>query len=104
MPGAVAERDPTVGRSVNLDSTLNLLEACQHLPHTSRFVYASSIGVYGNIERQGASEDTAPSPDITYGAHKLACEIPLADASRRGWMPARCDYQASWPDGMRTQG
>jgi nucleoside-diphosphate-sugar epimerase len=31
-------------------------------------------------------EDAAPAPALTYGAHKLACEILLADASRRGWV------------------
>lgn len=86
VPGGAAERDPVLGRSVNLDATLNLMEACQELEQAPRFVYASSIAVYGNIGTSGVTEDMTTLPEITYGAHKLACEIMLADASRRGWV------------------
>jgi nucleoside-diphosphate-sugar epimerase len=86
VPGGAAERDPALGRSVNLDATLALIEACQFLASPPRFIYASSVAVYG--EQLGAvlHEDSPPAPAITYGAHKLMCEIALADASRRGWV------------------
>ncbi|WEE79786.1 NAD-dependent epimerase/dehydratase family protein [Comamonas testosteroni] len=86
VPGGAAERNPVLGRSVNLDATLNLLESCQELKRAPRFVYASSIAVYGDTGASCVSEDMTPSPIITYGAHKLACETMLADASRRGWV------------------
>ena len=86
VPGGAAERDPALGRSVNLDATLNLLDACRSLAQPPRFVYASSVAVYGDRFSGVASEDLAPAPAISYGAHKLACEILLADASRRGWV------------------
>ncbi len=84
VPGGAAERDPALGRSVNLDATLNLIDACQGLAQPPRLVYASSIAVYGDQFAHSASEDMATLPAISYGAHKLACEIMLADASRRG--------------------
>ncbi|WP_315128901.1 NAD-dependent epimerase/dehydratase family protein [Comamonas antarctica] len=86
VPGGASERDPALGRSVNLDATLALIEACQALAKPPRLVYASSIAVYGDQPESGASEDQLPQPAISYGAHKLACEILLADASRRGWV------------------
>ncbi|MCD2513756.1 NAD-dependent epimerase/dehydratase family protein [Comamonas endophytica] len=86
VPGGASERDPALDRSVNLDATLQLIEACQALPRPPRFIYSSSIAVYGDQPAHGASEDQVPQPAISYGAHKLACEILLADASRRGWV------------------
>ncbi|EED68526.1 NAD-dependent epimerase/dehydratase family protein [Comamonas testosteroni] len=86
VPGGAAERDPVLGRGVNLEATLNLLETCQELEQAPRFIYASSIAVYGDTGTSSVSEDMTPSPAITYGAHKLACETLLADASRRGWV------------------
>lgn len=86
VPGGAAERDPDLGRQVNLDATLALLENCRSLARPPRFVYASSVAVYGESFPAPMSEDAAPAPALTYGAHKLACEILLADASRRGWV------------------
>lgn len=86
VPGGAAERDPDLGRRVNLDATLDLLERCRSFARPPRFVYASSVAVYGAHLPESMSEDAAPAPALTYGAHKLACEILLADASRRGWV------------------
>lgn len=113
VPGGAAERDPALGRSVNLQATLNLLDACQALAQPPRFIYASSIAVYGDCLPAVASEDLLPAPAISYGAHKLACEILLADASRRGWVDgcalrlpgivARRDENAGLASGFMSQ-
>lgn len=86
VPGGSAERDPDLGRQVNLDATLALLDNCRSLARPPRFVYASSVAVYGEQLPASMDEDASPAPALTYGAHKLACEILLADASRRGWV------------------
>lgn len=86
VPGGAAERDPDLGRKVNLDATLSLLDNCRALPRPPRFVYASSVAVYGEHLPAQMTEDTPAAPALTYGAHKLACEILIADASRRGWV------------------
>ena len=113
VPGGASERDPELGRSVNLDATLRLIDACRTLARPPRLVYASSIAVYGDQPASGASEDQLPQPAISYGAHKLACEILLADASRRGWVDgcsvrlpgivARRDENAGLASGFMSQ-
>ena len=113
VPGGASERDPALGRSVNLDATLRLIDACQTLARPPRLVYASSIAVYGDQPAHAASEDQLPQPAISYGAHKLACEILLADASRRGWVDgcavrlpgivARRDENAGLASGFMSQ-
>jgi nucleoside-diphosphate-sugar epimerase len=42
--------------------------------------------VYGEALPERVDESTLPAPALTYGAHKLACEVLVADASRRGWV------------------
>lgn len=82
-----AEQNFELGTKVNLDATRDLLEACRLAARCPKFVFASSIAVYG-----GASEiddDTPPAPRISYGAQKLVCEILLEDYSRRGYVDGR---------------
>ena len=86
VPGGAAEREPELGRRVNLDATLALLENCRTLQRPPRFIYASSVAVYGEQLGDVLHEDALPAPAISYGAHKLMCEIAVADASRRGWV------------------
>lgn len=86
VPGGAAERDPDLGRRVNLEATLDLIDACRKLARPPRFVYASSVAVYGEDLPPRMDEDAAACPALSYGAHKLACEVMVADASRRGWI------------------
>lgn len=86
VPGGAAERDYALGRAVNLDASLALLEALQAQPAPVAFVYASSIAVFGEHLPARVDEQTPAAPALTYGAHKLACELLVADASRRGWV------------------
>lgn len=90
LPSGAAENDYEAGRRVNLDATLALLErlrdraAAQGTP--PRLVYASTVAVYGANLPAVVDEDTPAAPALTYGTHKLACELLIADASRRGWV------------------
>jgi nucleoside-diphosphate-sugar epimerase len=85
IPGALAESDPRLGRRVNLDASLDLLERLAATSRCPRVVYASSIAVYGPSSGPVGSR-TPPRPAITYGAHKRMVEIALADHVRRGEM------------------
>jgi len=85
IPGALAESDPRLGRRVNLDASLDLLERLAATSRCPRVVYASSIAVYGPSSGPVSSR-TPPRPAITYGAHKRMVEIALADHVRRGEM------------------
>jgi len=66
-------RQPGEANSVNVDGTLNVLQAAQS-EGVRRVVYASSSAVYGNSHVLPKSEDTRPTPVSPYGAAKLAGE------------------------------
>ena len=81
-----AEQNFELGTKVNLDATRDLLEACRLAGHCPKFVFASSIAVYGGALPDPVTDDTPPSPRISYGAQKLVCEILIDDYSRRGYV------------------
>lgn len=89
VPGGAAESDYALGRRVNLDATLALFELLADGDRPPVVVYASSIAVYGTSLPEVVKPDTPLRPPLTYGAHKLACEILLADFSRRGLLDGR---------------
>jgi D-erythronate 2-dehydrogenase len=88
VPGGTAEKDPDLGRRVNLDATLRLLDLLRPQASTPRLVFASTVAVYGEALPASVDENTPAMPAMSYGAHKLACEILIADAARRGWVQA----------------
>lgn len=92
VPGGTAEKAPDLARRVNLDATVRLLELLRAQAETSgvvaRLVFASTVAVYGETLPAIVDEDTRCAPALSYGAHKLAAEILIADAARRGWVQA----------------
>lgn len=90
IPGGTAEQNYTLSRDVNLQGIQNLLEAvkaqAEQRGPVARFVFASTIAVYGSPLPALVDDDTALSPQMTYGAQKLIGEILLADFSRRSWV------------------
>lgn len=90
IPGGAAEKNYELGRQVNLDATLGLLEDLREVRTSDgsapRFVFASTIAVYGEHLPPVVDEATLPNPGLSYGAHKLAGEYLVADASRKGWV------------------
>jgi nucleoside-diphosphate-sugar epimerase len=79
-----AEQNFELGTKVNLDATRDLLEACRLAGHRPKFLFASSIAVYGGGGE--ITDDTPPAPRLSYGAQKLVCEILIADYTRRGYI------------------
>jgi nucleoside-diphosphate-sugar epimerase len=94
VPGGMAEQHYELGRQVNLDATLALLERAREQTISSGrrpvFVFASSIAVLGAPLPERVDDSTALHPQLTYGAHKLVGEVLMADFDRRGWIDARC--------------
>lgn len=88
VPGGAAEKRPELGRRVNLDATLHLLDLLRAQHHVPRLIFASTVAVYGDVWPQVVDEDTPARPAMSYGAHKLAAEVMIADAARRGWVRA----------------
>ena len=89
IPGGAAERNYELGRSINLDATLGLLEDLRAQAsggQVARFIFASTIAVYGEHLPPVVDEATLPNPGLSYGAHKLAGEYLVADATRKGWV------------------
>jgi nucleoside-diphosphate-sugar epimerase len=84
-----AEQNFELGTKVNLDATRDLLEACRLAGHCPKFVFASSIAVYGGKLPDPVTDETPPSPRISYGAQKLIAEILIDDYTRRGFIDGR---------------
>lgn len=85
VPGSLAEREPELGKRVNLHATLALFDRLARASKPARLVFASSIAVYGALDPgEAVHESTPAAPTLSYGAHKLMAEIQLADLSRRG--------------------
>lgn len=84
-----AEQNFELGTKVNLDATRDLLEACRLARHCPKFVFTSSIAVYGGELPDPVTDATPPLPRISYGAQKLVCEILIDDYTRRGYVDGR---------------
>lgn len=83
IPGAAAEKQPHVAQDINFLSVqriLNLLEK-QKIP--PKFIFASSIAVYGNDSQDIITEYDLINPQTLYATHKSIVELLIADASRR---------------------
>lgn len=93
VPGALAEREPALGVQANLLDTVALLEGLagpvrEKIASAPRLVFASSVAVYGEVGPDPMTECHPPQPTLSYGTHKWATELLLADYSRRGELDA----------------
>ena len=82
-----AEQNFELGTKVNLDATRDLLEACRLAGHCPKFIFASSIAVYSEVEE--VTDQTPAAPRLSYGAQKLVCEVLIDDYTRRGYIDGR---------------
>jgi D-erythronate 2-dehydrogenase len=93
VPGGQAEQQYELGRQVNLDATVALLEAAraQTLATSKQpvFVFASSIAALGAPLPERVDDTTPLRPKLTYGAHKWIGEILVEDFHRHGWLTGR---------------
>lgn len=83
VPGGAAEDNPELARRVNLDGTMRLVETAARVGNQPRFVFASSIAVFGGSLPNRVDDTTPLSPQLLYGAHKAMMEQWLATLSRR---------------------
>lgn len=86
---SAAEADLDLGLKVNLDGTRTLLEACRNLPRPPMVIFASSVAVYGGTLPTIVSDQTALTPQSSYGAQKVIGEQLINDFSRRGVIDGR---------------
>lgn len=85
-----AEADFDLGMRVNLDGTRRLLELIRARKQRPRVVFSSSVAVFGGDMPPVIRDDTATTPQSSYGTQKAMAELLLVDASRRGYLDARC--------------
>lgn len=71
--GEVSAENPDLDLKANTLSTLYLLQWCKE-NHVPRFVYASSMAIYGNVTHNPVSEDCPCEPLSFYGISKLSSE------------------------------
>jgi nucleoside-diphosphate-sugar epimerase len=81
-----AELDFDKGYRVNLDGTRALLDAIRKIgaPYHPKFVFTSSIAVFGAPFPEAIGDEFHLTPLTSYGTQKAMCELMLADYTRRG--------------------
>src|SRR5438309_6203737 len=84
-----AEANPDLGYRVNLDGTRAVLDACRALGTAPRVIFASSLAVYGGALPPSVGDDTALTPQTSYGSQKAIGELLVNDYSRKGFIDGR---------------
>jgi len=93
------ELDPSLGRSINFDAFLPLVDISKE-SGVHRFIYASSSSVYGVKDEPNVTEDLPREPLTDYSKFKAMCEdelekrrspgfttLTLRPATVCGWSP-----------------
>jgi nucleoside-diphosphate-sugar epimerase len=86
VPGRAAERDYDLGREANLYGAIRLLDALRSQSRPPKFVFSSSVAVFGTPLPDRVDDDTLPLPTLSYGSQKLMVEALVNDYTRRGWI------------------
>jgi UDP-glucose 4-epimerase len=74
--GEISFDDPAYDLRTNCQSTVLLLDWCLERG-IERFLYTSSMSIYGDVEAQPVREDAVAKPKSFYGIGKLASEAYL---------------------------
>ncbi len=78
------EMDPTLGKSINYDAFLPLVQLSKK-HGVQRFIYASSSSVYGIKEEENVTEDLPLEPLTDYSKFKALCEEVLEKEREPGF-------------------
>ena len=84
-----AEADFDIGMRVNLDATRALLERCRKLAEPPKFVFASSLAVFGGPLPDPVPDDAPLTPQASYGTQKAIGELLVYDMTRKGYVDGR---------------
>ena len=79
-----AETDFDKGYRINLDGTRALFEAIRGQAYAPRFVFTSSIAVFGAPFPDAITDDFFHTPLTSYGVQKACSELLLMDYTRKG--------------------
>ena len=81
-----AEADFEKGYAVNFDGPRNLFEGVRAQNYVPRFIYASSIAVFGTPFPEPIPDAFHLTPLTSYGTQKAVGELLLNDYSRKGFL------------------
>jgi len=84
-----AEAEFDTGMRVNLDATRALLERCRKLSKPPRFVFTSSLAVFGGKLPDPVPDDAPLTPQTSYGTQKAIGELLVYDMTRKGFIDGR---------------
>ena len=85
----MAEADFDLGMRINIDASRALLDACRRAGHCPRFIFASSIAIFGGELPDVVLETRAVRPQSSYGMQKAVVELLINDYTRRGFVDGR---------------
>lgn len=81
-----SEAEFDVGMRVNVDATRALLEACRARGGRPRFVFSSTVAVFGGSLPAIVPETQGLRPQTSYGTAKAIVELLVSEYSRRGFI------------------
>ena len=84
-----AEQDFDLGWRVNVDATRLWLEACRRQSTPPKFVFTSSVAVFGGALPDVVPDDQQLTPQSSYGAQKAVGEMLVHDYTRKGFVDGR---------------
>lgn len=84
-----AFQSPVLDFEINAFATLRILEALRFLKHRPKFIFASSVAVYGACRDKKLTEDISVTiPISNYGVAKLAAERYVFTFAKQYGLPA----------------
>lgn len=84
-----AESDFDLGMQVNFAATHYLLEAARWHAPAMKFIFSSSLAVFGGRLPAVIDDSVALTPQSSYGTQKALCELLISDYSRKGFVDGR---------------
>jgi nucleoside-diphosphate-sugar epimerase len=81
-----AEAEFDLGMRVNVDAARGLLEACRRLEKPPRFIFTSTLAVFGGSLPAIVPDDMAVAPQSSYGSEKAIVELLVHEYSRKGFV------------------
>jgi len=84
-----AETDFDLGWKVNLDLTRQLLQECRSYNPAIKFIFTSSLAVFGGNLPDVVNDSTAVTPQSSYGIQKAMGELLVNDFSRKKYVDGR---------------
>ena len=84
---AGAEADFAQGYEVNLTGLRRVLERCRSLASRPKFLFTSSLAVFGAVDR--VDDATTVMPQSSYGTQKAIGELLVNDYARKGHIDGR---------------